>query len=273
MAPPPTDIADLGHSDLGHSDFGRPDLGDAPAPSFAERVAGKLVVITGGGGLLGGALARELGQRGADIALMGHDPDELDEVVSSLAPGTKALTLRSDLASESDVAGAVQFLEHLDRPVDLLIHGAGLQTPSTIAWSSVRGLDEHYLWNVRGPYLLTQKLLPLLSVRAGRVVFFMAPSPQDGGGGDVHHRISSAGLESFARELRIEADKMGIHVLTVNAFVKTWTDVSEAAGGPGGESLLSSFARAVSQAILADSVDVTDLTVKVPSGTRRVFQS
>lgn len=255
--------------------FGRPDLGDGIDSVFGDRVAGKLVVITGGGGLLGAALAGEMGRHGADIALMGHDSAELDQTIASLQPETRALTLRCDLASESDVSGAVEFLRHLDRPVDYLIHGAGLQAASTIAWSSVRGLDEHYLWNIRGPYLLTQKLLPLLSARSGRVVFFVAPASEPGvdSGGDVHHRISIAGLESFAHELRSEAEKMGIHVITVNARVSTWTEVSEAVTGPTGEGLLRSFAKAVVQAILSDAVDVTDLSLRVPSGTRRVQQS
>ncbi|MGB3411135.1 MAG: SDR family oxidoreductase [Microthrixaceae bacterium] len=262
-------------SDDSNRTFGRPNLGDGEGLIFDDHVAGKLVVITGGGGLLGAALARELGGRGADIALLGHDSDEMDQTLASLGSVVRALSLRCDLASESDVGRAVQFLQHLDRPVDYLIHGAGLQTSSTIAWSSVRGLDEHYLWNVRGPYLLTQKLLPLLSTRSGRVVFFIAPGPEAGSGvgGDVQHRISVAGLESFARELRIEADKMGIHVLTINAQLSTWADVTETAIGPGGESLLGTFAQAVTRAILADSVDVTELSMKVPSGTPRVFQS
>lgn len=255
--------------------FGRPNLGDGPGPLFDEHVAGKLVVITGGGGPLGAALARELGERGANIALIGHDSDELDQVLDSLDPGTRALTLRCDLASESDVDRAVEFLEHLDRPVDFLIHGAGLQAPSTIAWSSIRGLDEHYLWNIRGPYLLTQKLLPLLSGRSGRVVFFMATAPQAGSGegGDVHHRISTAGLESFAQELRIEAGRMGIRVLTVNTLAGTWAEVSETATGPSGGSTIGSFVNAVAHAILTEDVDVTELSLKVPSGTQRVWQS
>ncbi len=255
--------------------FGRPDLGDTTGPVFSDGVANKLVVITGGGGLLGAALAAELGARGADIALIGHDAAELDQTISSLGPGVRAFTLRCDLASEADVGGVVEFLQRLDRPVDHLIHGAGLQASSTIAWSSVKGLDEHYLWNLRGPYLLTQKLLPLLSVRAGRVVFFVAPQSDDGSdpGGDVHHRISAAGLGSFAQELRREADKMGIRVLTIGARIETWTDVSQSVTGPTGEGLLRSFARAVTQAVITDSVDVTDLAMRVPSGTRRVQQS
>jgi NAD(P)-dependent dehydrogenase (short-subunit alcohol dehydrogenase family) len=179
--------------------------------------------------------------------------------------------LRGDLATESEVLAAVDFVERIDRPVDLLIHAAGLQSPATIATGSVEALDEHYLLNVRGPYLLTQKLLGPLGVAGGQVVFFTAsesgaaePAP-----GDAHHSISQAGMQAFATELRAEAARSGIRVLTVDAVAQTWTDVSGAVDGPSGGSLLTALARSVVDTLVERGVDVTELRVRQPSGSAR----
>jgi len=250
-----------------------PSLSDEPGsgPADARPLSGRLAVITGGAGLLGAAMAAELGARGADVCLMGRDADELRRVLSSLGEGVRSLMLRSDLATESDVLSAVDFVERIDRPVDLLVHAAGLQAPATIAGGSVEALDEHYLLNVRGPYLLTQRLLGSLADATGQVVFFTAsespaaePAP-----GDAHHTISQAGMQAFATELRVEAARSGIRVLTVEAVATTWTEATVGVDGSSGDTLLTALARSVADALIERGVDVTELRVRQPSGSAR----
>ena len=252
--------------------FGAPGVRpDEPAPDPDRPLRGRLAVVTGGAGLLGAAMAVELGARGADICLMGHDADELRQTLSTLGPDVRSLMLRCDLATGADVLAAVDFVSRIDRPVSLLIHAAGLQAPATIAAGSVESLDEHYLWNVRGPYLLTQSLMGSLADAAGQVVFFTASETSSNAtaGGDVHHTISQAGMQAFASELRVEASRLGIRVLTVDAVAQTWSDVSTTAVGPGGTTLMSSLARAVVDTLVVGGVDVTELRVQRPSGATR----
>lgn len=252
------------------SGSGRGTSGDTDATTRGRSLAGRLAVITGGAGLLGAAMAAELGARGADICLMGHDADELRHTLDQLGPGVRSLMLRCDLATEAEVLSAVEFVDRIDRPVDLLVHAAGLQSPATIATGSVEALDEHYLLNVRGPYLLTQRLLGSLSRSHGQVVFFTASETSaHGAGGDAHHSISQAGMQAFAEELRVEAARMGIRVLTVDAVAQTWSDVSSAAEGPTGRTLVAALAESVVETIGARGVDVTELRVQRPSGPAR----
>lgn len=234
-------------------------------------LAGTLAVITGGAGLLGSAMASELSARGADICLMGHDADELRRTIATLDPAARTLMLRCNLATEADIRAAVDFVERMDRPVDVLVHAAGLQAPATIATGSVEALDEHYLLNVRGPYLLTQRLLGALAEAKGQVVFFTASESSGAGsvGGDAHHSISQAGMAAFAGELRTEAARSGIRVLTVDAVAQTWSDVSSVAEGPTGQTLLSALAQSVVDTLSARGVDVTELRVQRPTGPAR----
>ncbi|MHB1137956.1 MAG: SDR family NAD(P)-dependent oxidoreductase [Microthrixaceae bacterium] len=239
------------------------------APSDPRRpLAGRLAVVTGGSGLLGAAMAAELGLRGADICLVGHDADELRRTIDGFDPQVRSLMLRCDLATESEVRDAVAFVERIDRPVDLLVHAAGLQAPATIASGTVEALDEHYLLNVRGPYLLTQRLLGPLTQASGQVVFFTASETDQDAGGDAHHHISQAGVQALAAELRSEAARLGIRVLTVDAVARTWADVSSAEG-PGGRPVVAALAASVVDTLTAGGVDVTELRVQRPSGPAR----
>lgn len=242
---------------------------DADAGADSDRpLQGHLAVITGGAGLLGSAMAAELGSRGADVCLMGHDANELRRVLATLGDDVRSLMLRCDLATESEVFAAVDFVERIDRPVDLLVHAAGLQAPATIATGSVEALDEHYLMNVRGPYLLTQQLLGQLASAQGQVVFFSAsesaavePAP-----GDAHHTISQAGLQAFATELRAEAARSGIRVLSVDAVTQVGSpelDDDESSG----QVLLAALAHSVVDTLCERGVDVTQLRVRQPSGS------
>jgi NAD(P)-dependent dehydrogenase (short-subunit alcohol dehydrogenase family) len=267
-----------GRSSVSEPKFGgpnRPLFGASPttrvqvADDPDRPLAGRLAVITGGAGLLGSAMAAELGARGADVCLMGHDADELRRTMVTLGDDVQSLMLRCDLATESEVRSAVEFVERMDRPVDVLVHAAGVQAPATIAAGTVEALDEHYLLNVRGPYLLTQRLLGPLTEASGQVVFFTVSESEPGTGGDAHHHISQAGMQAFASELRTEAARLGIRVLTVDAVARTWGDVSLAAEGPGGQSLLRSLASSVVNTLTTPGIDVTELRVQPPSGATR----
>lgn len=245
---------------------------DAPVEAGQRgSLFGRLAVITGGAGLLGAAMASELGARGADICLLGDDPAELRRTLSMLDPGVRSAMLRCDLSSESEVLSAADFIHRMGRGVDLLIHAAGLQAPASVATGAVASLDEHYLWNLRGPYLLTQQLLEVITTAQGQVVFFVATEtdPNMGSGGDVHHSISQAAVQAFAQELRAETARLGVRVLVVDAVAQTWSDLSTEPARPSGRTVVESLAYSVVDTLTSSEMDVTELRVQRPSGPLR----
>jgi NAD(P)-dependent dehydrogenase (short-subunit alcohol dehydrogenase family) len=228
-----------------------------PDPTGERRLEGRLAVVTGAAGLLGAAITAELAARGAHVGLIGRDPDALRETIDALGPDAHTAMLRCDLASVEDVESAADFIERIGEPVDLLVHAAGMYAPTTIARGTVEELDEHYLLDVRGPYLLTQRLLPSLTAAAGRVVFFSVGGTESGPDADVHRHISQAGLVAFASGLRDEAAPFGIRVLTVRT-----DDVEEGSGDVGAQAFLGSCAARMLDLLAAGAVDVTDLHLR-----------
>jgi NAD(P)-dependent dehydrogenase (short-subunit alcohol dehydrogenase family) len=61
-------------------------------------LAGKVAVVTGGTGVLGGAMARSLAQRGAKVGVLGRRKQEADRAASEMAQtGGEALPLLADV--------------------------------------------------------------------------------------------------------------------------------------------------------------------------------
>ena len=237
--------------------FGAPGHPTTDGPVDGD-MRGRLAVVTGATGLLGAALVAELSARGAMVCLVGRDLAGLEATVDALDADARTALLQCDLALGEDVVSAVDFVERLDRPVDLVVHAAGMSAPARIADSPVEGLDEHYLLNVRGPYLLTQRLLPLLRDGSSQCVFFAAADPPGRRPGDAHHVITQAAGRALAAELRLEAAPRGIRVVTVLADDEPGNDRGSVDAGR----FVSSLAANVVDSLSSVDLDVTEVTVR-----------
>jgi short-subunit dehydrogenase len=238
----------------------RPQARTAPR-SAGGGFEGRLAVITGASGLLGSALASGLIARGASVCLIGRDLESLRATRQEFGPGAGTALLRCDLASAEDVASASDFIDRIGRPVDLLVHAAGLFTPSSIATGAVADLDEHYLLDVRGPYLLTKRLMPSLAEAEGRVVFFAGladstPAPREHAR-DVHRDVTLAGLRSFATALRDESTPRGVRVLTVRT-----DEVVETTAATSDTGFAADCASTVLDLLAVESLDVTGVELR-----------
>ncbi len=94
-------------------------------------LTGKTAVITGGGGELGGAMARALVERGAAVALLDvKEGAAVDAARSITVAGGKAIGVACDVLDEKSLAAAaVKVVAALGR-VDILINAAGGNAPA-----------------------------------------------------------------------------------------------------------------------------------------------
>lgn len=253
-------VIEVAFVDTPPSLFGPEDAGGpTDGADDGSSLEGRLVVVTGAAGLLGGAFVADLVGRGARVCLIGRDLDALRATIAPLGADAPTALLRCDLASAEDVDSACDFIDRIGQPVDLLVHAAGIQAPTTIAAGSLDDLDEHYLLEVRGPYLLTQRLLPSLTQSKGRVVFLTGPvAGASGERLDAHRAISQAGARAFADELRREAAPMGVRVLVVGAEA----DLDVAGAGPDAAPFLRACASTVLDSLAAAALDVTELRLR-----------
>jgi NAD(P)-dependent dehydrogenase (short-subunit alcohol dehydrogenase family) len=87
---------------------------------------GKVAVVTGGGGVLCGAMSRALGRLGARVAVLDLFPEAAQKVVDEIrAAGGEAIGVKCDVLDRASVELAAQKVLDAFGGVEILINGAG----------------------------------------------------------------------------------------------------------------------------------------------------
>lgn len=192
------------------------DLREHVPSEFMSTLHGRLAVVTGANDGVGSAVALALVDAGARVCVLGRDADLLRSIVETASTGTSIVSLQCDLGSTAEVRSAADFVNRFDRSVDVLVHCANVRVPGSIGLSEVADLDEQYLVNLRGPFLLTQALLEGIGRGPGHVVFV---DPSDGDSFtsvDTQYAMSRSGIAALAQGLRDETADLGVRVTTVH---------------------------------------------------------
>jgi len=181
----------------------------------AGRLAGRVAVVTGASGGIGRALAVGLSREHAHVCAIGRNPAALAETVAAIRPFSEVSDLRMDLTEEQAFQPLLQLLERLGR-VDILIHSAGVIHQGLTERADVKDLDLQFAANVRAPYVLTQRLLPLLTVARGQVVFINSSAGLAAKRPEVaQYAATKHALRAIADSLREEVNPRGIRVISV----------------------------------------------------------
>ena len=97
-----------------------------------------------------------------------------------------------------------------------MIHSSGIIKLGKTETSPVADLDAQYAANVRGPYILTQLLLPLLRAVSGQIVFVNSSITRaNNTGGRGSYAATQQAVQSIANALRDEVNEAGVRVTTI----------------------------------------------------------
>lgn len=128
------------------------------------------ILVTGSTDGIGLATARKLAALGHRVLLHGRNPAKLEDArqaLTALSGGGGVEGFVADLSRRADVASLAHAVSANRTELDVLINNAGVF--KTAETTTPDGLDVRFAVNTLAPYLLTQKLLPLLG-RNGRVI-------------------------------------------------------------------------------------------------------
>jgi NADP-dependent 3-hydroxy acid dehydrogenase YdfG len=174
------------------------------------------VVVTGATGGVGHAIADQLVAAGARVLLAARRRDSLDALIRESGWNPAAVeSLPVNLNDESDVARFAVDIRARHPRIDGLVHAAGNITLGAIEEHSLTDFDDLYQVNVRGPYQLTQALLPTLIESAGQVVFINSSVGVQARRGVAQYAATKHALRALADSLREEVNERGVRVLSV----------------------------------------------------------
>jgi NAD(P)-dependent dehydrogenase (short-subunit alcohol dehydrogenase family) len=183
-----------------------------------------VAVVTGASAGIGRSAAVEIARRGSGVIVTYHSrPEGARETVQLIERlGGRARSLRLDVG---DTASFPRFRDEVraqlegewetDR-IDALVNNAGFGGGRPFEQMSEDAFDEYYRVLLRGPYFLTQSLLPLL--RPGGAVLSVSSSsvrPGETEPGYSGYAGMKAALVTASRYLARELGERGIRVNTI----------------------------------------------------------
>ncbi len=190
-------------------------------------VAGKVVVITGGTGVLGSCIGKYLASEGAKVVLLGRRKDEGDKIVSEIeAAGGEAVFLVSDVMNPEIVqANCDEVMARYGR-VDALLNAAGGNMPgATIAPSGtifdihVEDFERVLNVNLTGTVIPTQIFLkPMVEAGQGAIVNFSSMAAFRPMTRVMGYAAAKAGISNFTAFLANEVATKFTSQIRVNAI-------------------------------------------------------
>jgi 3-oxoacyl-[acyl-carrier protein] reductase len=133
---------------------------------------GKSALVIGGGGGLGGAVARALANEGARVAVAGRDQEATARTVAATAAeGGEAFAVRLDLSDLTSFDAALETVRVRHGEIEILFNNSGGPPPSTAAGQPADLWREQFEAMVLGVIALTDRVLPAMRKRQwGRIV-------------------------------------------------------------------------------------------------------
>ena len=182
-------------------------------------LTGRVALVTGGTGVLGGALAHGLAAAGAKVAVMGRREEKAAEVAAELrAAGGEALALPADVLDRAQLEAArARLLEKWGR-VDILVNAAGGNRPDATVVGELNffGVSTEALTGVVNLNLLGT-VLPsqvfgeaMVAAQRGSIINISSMAAARPLTRVVGYGAAKAALDNFTRWLAVEfAQKYG----------------------------------------------------------------
>jgi NADP-dependent 3-hydroxy acid dehydrogenase YdfG len=171
-------------------------------------------LVTGASSGIGRATASILARSKARVALVGRRQSVLEEL--AMECGSLASAYPCDMTDDAQLKRLATRIQADFAGIDILVHSSGIIKLGKTETSPVADLDAQYAANVRGPYILTQLLLPLLRAASGQIVFVNSSITRaHNTAGRGSYAATQQAVHSMANALRDEVNEAGVRVTTI----------------------------------------------------------
>lgn len=174
-----------------------------------QRLANKIVFITGGNSGIGLASAKEFAAHGATIAILARTQEKADQAIADIGDDTAAFI--GDVADLASLKAAYNGIKEKYGRLDIVMASAGIAPPKPFADADVEHFDAIFDVNVKGSFYTVQYALPLLT-KGSSVILVSSSLSEMGMAGFSVYNASKAAIRSFARSLSPELVQLGARI-------------------------------------------------------------
>lgn len=176
------------------------------------------MVVTGGSKGIGRCIIERFALEGFDIATCSRKQSDLNELKQKIEQDFKVnvYTFVADVTDKKQVQGFADFVNKLDRPIDVLVNNAGYFEPGQITEEPDGILEKMINSNLYSSYNITRGLVGGMKARKWGHIFTIcsiASIKAYPNGGS--YAISKFALLGFTKVLREELKEFGIRVTAV----------------------------------------------------------
>jgi 2-hydroxycyclohexanecarboxyl-CoA dehydrogenase len=213
-----------------------------------KKFTGKTVIVTGGGGGIGGATCHRFAAEGAKVAVFDMNIEAAQKVVSDIeSAGGVAKAYACNITERAGVDKAVAQAESDLGPIDVLVNNAGWDVFKPFTKTDPSEWEKLIAINLTGALHMHHAVLPGMAARkSGRIVNIASDAARVGSSGEAVYAACKGGLVSFSKTIAREHAR---HNVTVNVVCPGPTDTAlfedykQGAGNP--EKLMEAFTRAI----------------------------
>jgi NADP-dependent 3-hydroxy acid dehydrogenase YdfG len=139
---------------------------------MADLLRGQVAIITGAAHGMGEAIARTFASEGGAVGLLDRDLEGLNAVVTAIrGEGGIAACHPVDVREQEQIEGAVQALESVLGPTDILVNCAGLGIYRMFEELTEDDWDTTFDVNVKGTFLVCKAVVPGMVQRgSGQII-------------------------------------------------------------------------------------------------------
>lgn len=186
-------------------------------------LTGKVALITGATGGIGGAIAKKMKEAGATVVVSGRNLAKLETEFDD-----SYIKILADLAEDGAAVELIMNTIEQAGKIDVLINNAGITKDTLLMRMTDEQFDDVINTNLRSCFKMCRAaIMPMIKQRFGRIINMASIIGTIGGPGQANYAASKGGMIAMTKSIAAEVASRGITANCIApGFIKTpMTDV------------------------------------------------
>lgn len=186
-------------------------------------LTGKVALITGATGGIGGAIAKKMKEAGATVVVSGRNLAKLETEFDD-----SYIKIPADLAEDDAAVELIMNTIEQAGKIDVLINNAGITKDTLLMRMTDEQFDDVINTNLRSCFKMCRAaIMPMIKQRFGRIINMASIIGTIGGPGQANYAASKGGMIAMTKSIAAEVASRGITANCIApGFIKTpMTDV------------------------------------------------